>query len=228
MKNLFVILFLIFVSTNLFSQDIITYKTGEDAEVKVVEVGEDIIKYKKLSNIDGPTFTVKKSQVFRIKYKNGEQDVFESTASEKEDSEAVVAPIHITKNQQLSFKLKTFGTKYYEGGMEIDKADFTNSLKQRPEVYDAYTKGANLNLIGNLVGIPAGAVFGWNVGTIAGGGEANGEALRVSGVLWVGSLVMIYVGAKKMTKSIEAFNSNGTVRLRFDSTESGTGLVLSF
>lgn len=79
MKIFKTILTCIFIlcSTGLFAQDIITLRSGDDIESKVIEVGENEIKYKKQNNLDGPTYSIKKSKVFMIKYENGEKDVFD-------------------------------------------------------------------------------------------------------------------------------------------------------
>lgn len=81
MKNMFFILIAVFASINSFSQDIITLKTGDEIISKVLEVTTDQIKYKKWDNIEGPTYTSLKSEVFMIKYQNGTKDVFKTQES---------------------------------------------------------------------------------------------------------------------------------------------------
>ena len=57
--------------------DELILRDGNIILVKVQEVGISEIKYKKCSNLSGPTYSVKKDDVFLIKYSNGEKDVFE-------------------------------------------------------------------------------------------------------------------------------------------------------
>ena len=59
----------------------ITKKTGEDISGKILEVTSSEIKYKKADNLDGPIFTISKSEVLIIRYKNGTKDVFSDTTS---------------------------------------------------------------------------------------------------------------------------------------------------
>jgi hypothetical protein len=67
---------------NCLSQDIITKKTGEDIQAKVIEVAIDEVKYKKFDNLDGPLFTLLKSDILMIRYQNGTKDIFnESTGN---------------------------------------------------------------------------------------------------------------------------------------------------
>ena len=51
-------------------------RSGDIIEAKIIEVGVSEIKYKKCSNLEGPTYSILKSAVFMIKYKNGDKDVF--------------------------------------------------------------------------------------------------------------------------------------------------------
>lgn len=75
---LLVVVCLLVVQT-ISAQDIITLKTGEDINVKVLEVGSLDVKYKKSDNPDGPSYTLLKSEIFMIKYQNGTKDVFNTT-----------------------------------------------------------------------------------------------------------------------------------------------------
>ena len=56
--------------------DIITLKDGSDIQAKVTEIGENEIKYKKFENQSGPAYTMKKVEIFMIRYANGSKDVF--------------------------------------------------------------------------------------------------------------------------------------------------------
>jgi hypothetical protein len=59
-----------------FSQDIITKKNGEDLNVKITEVNQTDIKYKKSGNPSGPTFIISKSDALMIRYEDGSKDIF--------------------------------------------------------------------------------------------------------------------------------------------------------
>jgi len=78
----------IFVS--VFAQDIIYLRTGDEIQAVVNEVDLNVIKYKKFENQTGPTYTVEKSTVFMIKYKNGTKDVF---TEQKKEAQPVVNPV---------------------------------------------------------------------------------------------------------------------------------------
>jgi hypothetical protein len=61
---------------SVFGQDILTLKSGEEIEVVVTEINQKTVWYKKFSNLDGPLYSLPKSDIFMIKYPNGEKDVF--------------------------------------------------------------------------------------------------------------------------------------------------------
>jgi hypothetical protein len=59
-----------------YPQDVIVMKTGDEVQVKVLEILPDVVKYKKYNNQDGPTYSEYKTNIFMIKYQNGSKDVF--------------------------------------------------------------------------------------------------------------------------------------------------------
>jgi len=69
--NIFLVFFL-FLAADLFSQDIIIKKNGEQIKAKILEIGTTEIKFKFFDAPDGPTITISKSDVktLRIKGKN--------------------------------------------------------------------------------------------------------------------------------------------------------------
>jgi hypothetical protein len=78
MRKLFILLFLLAGSVPAFTQDEITFRSGEILKAKIIEIGSEDITYKKAENISGPSYSVKKDKVFMIKYENGTKDLFGS------------------------------------------------------------------------------------------------------------------------------------------------------
>jgi hypothetical protein len=58
------------------SQDVVLKKSGEEISVKVLEIGNTEIIYKNFNNQEEPVFTMLKSEIFMISYKNGVKDIF--------------------------------------------------------------------------------------------------------------------------------------------------------
>jgi hypothetical protein len=83
--------------TQIAKPDVITKLNGDDIDAVVQKVGDTDIEYKKWSNKNGPTYTLKKSEVFRICYASGDKDVFF-----KKEGQAVVTPVQGKTNTKQS------------------------------------------------------------------------------------------------------------------------------
>jgi hypothetical protein len=59
-----------------FSQDMITTKTGEDIQAKVIDVTNDEVRYKKFDDQTGPILTISTLNLLIIRYENGSKDIF--------------------------------------------------------------------------------------------------------------------------------------------------------
>lgn len=77
-KIFYTLCFLLFIKMTAFGQDKL-YKKGEKKpiEVKIIEVGIDEIKYRFYNDPESPIFTIEKTEVNKIVYKNGVEDKFE-------------------------------------------------------------------------------------------------------------------------------------------------------
>ena len=86
MKN--ILLFILFLcSSNIIkAQDTLSTRYGENILVKVIEVGTTEVKYKKLDNLNGPVFSMLKSDLLMIKYENGTKEDFSSIKKIEENN----------------------------------------------------------------------------------------------------------------------------------------------
>ena len=62
--------------------DNIILKDGNEISAKVIEITPELIKYKNCSN-SGPLISIKKSDVFMVKYSDGTKQKIKSTGSEE-------------------------------------------------------------------------------------------------------------------------------------------------
>ena len=76
-KTLFLIAFAV-CSFTLNAQDILVRKGGDTENVKVLEVSPTEVKFKKNNDPDSPVFIEKRSNLYSIKYQNGEVQNFNS------------------------------------------------------------------------------------------------------------------------------------------------------
>ena len=81
-KTLYVIIFVFGLTIFATAQDVILKKDNTTILSKVVELSDTEIKYKKWSNQDGPTYTIKCQEVKSITYQNGEVETIETETSE--------------------------------------------------------------------------------------------------------------------------------------------------
>jgi len=86
MKNLKVFISLLFLllCTHVFSQDKITRLNGEEIQAQVLEIKTEIITYKKISNLTGPTYEILKSEVHKIRFKNGSEEIINALVKDGE------------------------------------------------------------------------------------------------------------------------------------------------
>jgi len=106
MKN--ILLFILFIcSSNIIkAQDTLSMRSGENILVKVIEVGTSEVKYKKLDNLNGPVFSMLKSDLLMIKYANGINEDFSSIKKIEEYNLSGIDPYIQGKND---------AQRYYKG-----------------------------------------------------------------------------------------------------------------
>ncbi len=67
--------------------DIVTKRNGDEIKAKVLKIGPELVEYKKCGREDGPTYTIRKSNIFMIKYPDGEKDVFDQQPTKEPEKD---------------------------------------------------------------------------------------------------------------------------------------------
>src|SRR5688572_13988778 len=75
MKKLLLMIALLSSSLYLSAQDKLTKKTGEEIQVKVLEITPELVKFKNFDNLEGPTISIYKREVFMINYAGGTKEI---------------------------------------------------------------------------------------------------------------------------------------------------------
>jgi hypothetical protein len=97
----------ILISYGAISQDNIIKIDGEEIAAKVIGVELKLITYKRFDNIDGPTYSISKADVFMIQYENGTKDVFNQMTgvvnnnNNKSNKEPVITPPNFTEDSLI-------------------------------------------------------------------------------------------------------------------------------
>ncbi len=103
MKRLYFICILlscIVATQTAWAQDIIIKRNADEIEAIVKEIGIHTVTYKRFSNPDGPDYTISKSEIFMIKYANGEKEVFTDTPSVEEQKQAAQTEMQRREKQR--------------------------------------------------------------------------------------------------------------------------------
>lgn len=75
MKPLFYLL-LALLPLQILAQDTIYTRSGDQFAAQVEEIDVDVIRYKRIENLNGPQYVMDKADVAKIRYQNGEEDTF--------------------------------------------------------------------------------------------------------------------------------------------------------
>ena len=118
--NKLVVVFALFFSCcfSVSAQDLITKKDGTDIQAKILEININEVKYKRFSNLEGPTFTLPKSDILVVRYENGEEEMFEESQT----------PVYLNTTFEVSP-----GMRYK------DYKDFYNTREYVSQPGDPYT-----------------------------------------------------------------------------------------
>lgn len=99
------------IAFSVDAQDLIVLRNATEIQSKVLSITPESVTYKRWSNLEGPAYTIPKSEVFYIKYQNGEKDVMqEMVASQYSTQTGNLAPkANIVKFQGYITAGATFG-----------------------------------------------------------------------------------------------------------------------
>ena len=100
-------------------------RSGETILVKVIEVGTSEVKYKKLDNLNGPVFSMLKSDLLMIKYENGTKDDFSSIKKIEENNFSGYDPY---------IQGKLDAQRYYKGDKTAGTIAFISNFAYIPVV----------------------------------------------------------------------------------------------
>lgn len=188
--------------------DILVLKTGDEYIVKVIEINDNEIKYKRCDNINGPIYSISKSKIYMIKYANGVSEHIETTEPDKKlKQSATTNSTTDNKNKThppgytLSWVLFSLSLFFFYGGFTFLALFFLmftarntkRRIKERPNLYKGLPEmnflmyysfiiasliAASLLLIGILI-LSNPAAFG----ITAAGASLTGTLLLIIGIV---------------------------------------------
>ena len=119
--KLFALAMAVFISHACFSQDVITYKNGTEAKVKVMEVTSTEVKFKKEENPDGPVYAELKSKIFMIQFANGSKEVFGDKVEKPVSTVTTAGSKQTFNDDRLKFSGPRIGFTIIGNGWVADK-----------------------------------------------------------------------------------------------------------
>lgn len=145
MKRIIIGTITLFLSaTFVDAQDIITKKDGTDIEAKVLEVNPSDVKYKRFDNLEGPTYSIDRTDILMIRYVNGTNEVFnveQSSPVQGQDNHRLGNDLFFASNPELI----DVGMKYRDIKRYYNKNDYDALLNPQ---YSASRAWMNLIIPG--------------------------------------------------------------------------------
>jgi hypothetical protein len=226
MKNT-ILLFAIAIVTisQSFAQDRLFFLNGDEQDVKITEVSSSEVKYKRLDNLEGPSFSTLKSELFMIKYANGDKEMIAAQTAEpapaQQEEYATYDDVQTTTNSGsgLSSAVIVTDEPTSASPTNVDKWGRTEA-ENRGLYKKKIVKGAVVLGVGGAMAIPGVVLFGLATRYDAAGGVTQvADTYRIAGaLLTVGGTAMIIAGAAVMGSSAKYKKranqlANGTARL---------------
>lgn len=220
MKNIILLFAVAILSiSQSFAQDRLFFLNGDETDVKITEISSSEIKYKRLDNLEGPSFSTLKTELFMIKYANGDKEMITAQISEpaaapvEEYTTEDAAPTNTGSG--LSSAVIVTDEPSSTSPSNVDK--WGNSEAENRGIYKKkLIKGAVLLGTGAGVGIVGAALFA------TGNNRTTSDvqtAFMATGALFViGGTAMLIAGAAIMGTSAKYKKranqlANGTARL---------------
>lgn len=198
---------ILLIAISVSAQDIIVKKSGDEIQSKVVEISSKEIKYKKFSNLEGPTYTMSKDEIFMLKYENGEKEVFDSSTN--------------TNNKELSIGLG----QYYLGDKQLSKPEFIDLIKTNDRAYKEY-KSFKFGFITSIIlAVPGGALIGYG---LVDESDLQGAFLGTGAICIGGSLVIALLSDYHRKNAMKIFNTGKNTSFQFNYYGNGIGLAYNF
>ena len=216
---------LVFSSVSMvgFAQDTLELRTGIKVLSKVIEVSVTEIKYKKVENLDGPTYTEDKDNVAAIKYKNGTSDIFPEVkpwlkpAKNKIEQPEQPQQIMITDRVVRNTKIEKEGRYFTMNNKMYSESRILNEMKTKndPEINIHIQNAKQARAVQPLcfVGIPLAAAgmisYALSDTYIYGEGQrsnASGPLLVLSAACLTTSFVINSYHKKQTAIAVELYN----------------------
>lgn len=193
-----VVLFLLCMSGRSVAQDVIVKTDRSTVMSKVLEITGTEIKYKKWNNLDGPTYSISRSEVVSINYENGEVESFSNGVPNKTNTYQ-----QPTNNTDGGFMAADGSSAVKLNGRRLSDEEVRDLVD--PQSYQLYLKGKKESQWGGIC-------FVASIGAAIGAGVMYGLKKTGGGIVltvvdvasWVGYLALD--GTEEMKQVAAEYN----------------------
>ena len=208
MRKTFALIFFITLTLNCFAQDYISLKDGTKKTVMVLEITPDVVKYRDFDNQTGALYTIPKTDVTKILFQNGKEEIFTSEV----------------KMNQLEY----IGNKVYLNGEKLSGKEVKNMF-QGTNALPLYNKSKMEKGTGLACSLLGAGLLGWGLGCVSSDiiqPQSSSWTQIITGAAILGSgFYLSFQSSKTMEKAIDTYNkSSKTDALTFNVGMVGNGL----
>ena len=202
-----------------------------------------MIKYKKFDNPDGPVYTLKKSEVFMIKYPNGNKDVFNDSPPSSPAKESTVTTPPASKPAVTASSapaanltpLTARGKTIRRNAKAINDKEITSLLVNHPEAMQEYKSAKSWSGVSEVFSY---ATIGIGLYTMYKGSKASrseSEAIAARGLIFMGlsfvaQITCSVVAMNKIERTVDLYNAKlgQKTSMGLGIQENGIGLGIRF
>lgn len=153
--------------------DVIQLRDESKLEVFIQEVDDQVVKYKKISDPEGPLFSVKKSEIVSIRYGNGEVETFEAVLEVQNYYAPGKSAATIPQERQPERKVATGPLK---PSAQFNEDVRTSSPEHLRSMYTFYKTRSKSGMVMGIVGTSLGVIVaGIGTGIVASAVDDNGN-----------------------------------------------------
>lgn len=131
-----------------FAKDVIVTKQSEKIDAKIVEVSDEEVRYKKIGNLNGPTFVIKTKEISTVVYENGDIQTFKEQQTAEQFQEPIPLEASIieqpeTLPSQGEYVLYPIAD-WKMNGKTLSRDDLeAHLLNNCPKAYNQWKKGCD-------------------------------------------------------------------------------------
>lgn len=238
------ILFLMFATT-MWAQDIIVTNDAQKIEAKILEVSKTEIKYKEMSDLNGPTYILETKEISSIIYSNGKVVLYNQESAAKDSTPDKSTEINAEQNKESD---ATEGTKatytpgriYRDNGQYLHNDTYISAKeverileRENPAAYKEWQKAEGLLIAGGVFdGIGLGLAIGGLFTLIPPQNYIACIGIECGALVSLGVGLGLTLGSSAhYNKAIDIYNSkydHAAVQLQWHVAPTEIGLALVF